>query len=214
MAQPRPDFNATVRLFPRRKKKGVARPPERGRSPMRLGNQAIVSLFGIPQADAACQLGISLTTLKVACRKLGISRWPYTRRRHGINEADAGSCHCPTSASQGGAVGRTHSSEETMHAGERAVQTYQRHQVADAIFSQSETFDDSDMQAPEDAVDVVVRAIPDSGYEPENDENEQGHTLQDSDLSWLVSDIPNYHLRLTHTRFALHSAHAPFWVHQ
>jgi hypothetical protein len=129
MAQPRPDFNATVRLFPRRKKKGVARPPERGRSPMRLGNQAIVSLFGIPQADAACQLGISLTTLKLACRKLGISRWPYTRRRHGINEADAGSCHCPTSASQGGAVGRTHSSEETMHAGERAVQTYQRHQL-------------------------------------------------------------------------------------
>ena len=179
---------------------------------MRLSNQAIVSLFSVPQADAACQLGISLTTLKLACRKLGISRWPYTRRAE--DTASTKQMREASTAQQAGQSDERISSEETMHAGERAVQTYQRHQVADAIFSQSETFDDSDMQAPEDAVDVVVRAIPDSGYEPENDENEQGHTLQDSDLSWLVSDIPNYHLRLTHTRFALHSAHAPFWVHQ
>jgi len=123
--------------------------------------------------------------------------------RHPPSRCSVSARHIPDNAQAG-----------VPYAGERAVQTYQRHQVADAIFSQSETFDDSDMQAPEDAVDVVVRAIPDSGYEPENDENEQGHTLQDSDLSWLVSDIPNYHLRLTHTRFALHSAHAPFWVHQ
>ncbi|EKX30977.1 hypothetical protein GUITHDRAFT_122818 [Guillardia theta CCMP2712] len=41
----------------------------------------IRSLFYLKQEDAAVQLGISLTSLKTACRKLGISRWPYSRTR-------------------------------------------------------------------------------------------------------------------------------------
>jgi len=128
MAQPRPDFNATVRLFPRRKACSEhARPPEKGRSPMRLSNQAIVSLFSVPQADAACQLGISLTTLKLACRKLGISRWPYTRRAE--DTASTKQMREASTAQQAGQSDERISSEETMHAGERAVQTYQRHQM-------------------------------------------------------------------------------------
>ena len=36
-------------------------------------------LFGRPQPEAAQILGISLTTLKQVCRRLGVTRWPYRR---------------------------------------------------------------------------------------------------------------------------------------
>jgi len=71
-----------VSLFPRRKagqtaaerkaKKGEARP-------MTLDRKSIEALFGKPQAKAANDLGIALTTLKQLCRKMGIVRWPYQR---------------------------------------------------------------------------------------------------------------------------------------
>ena len=42
---------------------------------------AIKALFGLPQKDAAKALGISLTALKQVCRKLGVDRWPYWRKK-------------------------------------------------------------------------------------------------------------------------------------
>jgi HrpA-like RNA helicase len=80
MAEPRFDCKASVHLFPRRKA-GLkeASPPAKGRAPILVSYQAIASFFGQPQTDAARQLGISLTTLKQVCRKLGLTRWPYMR---------------------------------------------------------------------------------------------------------------------------------------
>ncbi|EKX49951.1 hypothetical protein GUITHDRAFT_104346 [Guillardia theta CCMP2712] len=39
----------------------------------------IKSLFHLRQEEAAKTLCVSLTSLKVACRRLGINRWPYER---------------------------------------------------------------------------------------------------------------------------------------
>ena len=39
----------------------------------------VAQKFGMPQPDAAKQLGISLTSLKLVCRKLGLQKWPYRR---------------------------------------------------------------------------------------------------------------------------------------
>ena len=66
-------------IYPRRKAGAPGVAPERGRRPMQLTHKAVAALFSTPQGEAAQALGISLTALKVVCRKLGISRWPYAR---------------------------------------------------------------------------------------------------------------------------------------
>lgn len=81
MAQPRTNLNAAVQLFPRRKAGTSSSPIPKGRSPMLFSYHAVSSLFGTPQTDAAQRLGISLTSLKQVCRKLGVARWPYARPR-------------------------------------------------------------------------------------------------------------------------------------
>ena len=86
---------AVVSLFPRRKageaaermaKKGEARP-------VHIHRKSIEALYGKPQAEAASDLGIALTTLKHLCRKMGIVRWPFQRRPRG---APARSGSAPT----------------------------------------------------------------------------------------------------------------------
>ena len=54
---------------------------EKGRAPLQVDMESIKPLFGLPQKDAATMLGISLTALKQVCRKLGVQRWPYWRRK-------------------------------------------------------------------------------------------------------------------------------------
>jgi len=57
---------------------------------VKLDLQTISPLFARRQEEAAAFLGLSLTSLKAACRKLGIFRWPYTRPgyvSHGSNLA-------------------------------------------------------------------------------------------------------------------------------
>jgi len=44
-----------------------------------LTAEALTALFGLRMADAARSLGVSPTTLKIVCRRLGIDRWPYSR---------------------------------------------------------------------------------------------------------------------------------------
>ena len=44
-----------------------------------LTAEAVTALFGMRMADAARSLGVSPTTLKIVCRRLGIERWPYSR---------------------------------------------------------------------------------------------------------------------------------------
>ena len=53
--------------------------PRRGRQPVAIDLAAVRSKFALPQQQAAQQLGISLTSLKQVCRKLGLTRWPYRR---------------------------------------------------------------------------------------------------------------------------------------
>lgn len=52
----------------------------RGRPPIQIDVAAVQSMFDRPQPAAALCLGISLTSLKLVCRKLGLVRWPYRRR--------------------------------------------------------------------------------------------------------------------------------------
>jgi hypothetical protein len=68
-----------VSLYPRRKHGGC--PPAKHRTPVTLDYETLESLFDMPQPDAARELGIALTTLKHACRRLGVTRWPYSRKR-------------------------------------------------------------------------------------------------------------------------------------
>lgn len=71
-----------VQLFPRRKV-GDTVFPEKGRLPVKIDRKTIESLFGMPQPNAARKLGISLTSLKQVCRKLGVTRWPCQRQSNG-----------------------------------------------------------------------------------------------------------------------------------
>ena len=90
-----------MRLFPRRKvgdRQAVA--PEKGRLPVSFDLRTVGAFFSMPQAEAAQELGISLTALKQVCRKLGVVRWPYRRpkKRGSLSkDAAAGSCLHPVS---------------------------------------------------------------------------------------------------------------------
>mmetsp|Transcript_20230 Transcript_20230/g.46013 ORF Transcript_20230/g.46013 Transcript_20230/m.46013 type:complete len:177 (-) Transcript_20230:129-659(-) len=52
--------------------------------PVDLDLPTIEGMFHMRQEDAAASLGISLSSLKSACRRLGVRRWPYSRL-HGTN---------------------------------------------------------------------------------------------------------------------------------
>ncbi|EKX37889.1 hypothetical protein GUITHDRAFT_115862 [Guillardia theta CCMP2712] len=65
-------------VFPRRKKGESERSSNCSLS---LSLVDIKSLFYMRQSEAATFLGISLTAMKNACRRVGISRWPYSRQR-------------------------------------------------------------------------------------------------------------------------------------
>ncbi|EKX48542.1 hypothetical protein GUITHDRAFT_105684 [Guillardia theta CCMP2712] len=43
---------------------------------------ALEQFYHMRQEDAAAILGVSLSSLKSSCRRLGISRWPYSRKRN------------------------------------------------------------------------------------------------------------------------------------
>ena len=91
---------ARVQLFPRRKA-GDTVHPEKGRQPIKVDLNTIYSMFGMPQPEAARLLGLSLTALKQVCRKLGVSRWPYTRackrfQRHHDSSLPGAEVICPS----------------------------------------------------------------------------------------------------------------------
>ncbi|EKX46335.1 hypothetical protein GUITHDRAFT_107941 [Guillardia theta CCMP2712] len=61
---------------------------ETGIGRVNLDLNALEQLFNYRQEDAAAMLGISMTSLKIACRRLGVSRWPYSRSRQTDVEID------------------------------------------------------------------------------------------------------------------------------
>jgi hypothetical protein len=85
-----------VRLFPRRKKYdavGASTGYRRNeRLPQLLDSAAISKFFCLVQGEAAKRLGISVTTLKQVCRKLGIERWPGPQRRRRAPFDDGAVC--------------------------------------------------------------------------------------------------------------------------
>ena len=79
-------------------------------------------LFGMRLVDAARSFGVSLTTMKTVCRRLGIERCPYSRTgrvcvRTGISSAGISStcisstCISSTGISSEGSVGETGNAE-------------------------------------------------------------------------------------------------------
>ncbi|EKX34308.1 hypothetical protein GUITHDRAFT_119479 [Guillardia theta CCMP2712] len=69
--------NNRVEVIPRPRCKilGV----ENSSAPVTLDLALIQSLFHMRQSNAAHCLGISVTSLKTACRRMGIHKWPYSR---------------------------------------------------------------------------------------------------------------------------------------
>ncbi|EKX34107.1 hypothetical protein GUITHDRAFT_119715 [Guillardia theta CCMP2712] len=54
---------------------------DNGNREIALTAESISKLFKMRQSDAAKHLGISLTALKSACRRVGVHKWPYIRHR-------------------------------------------------------------------------------------------------------------------------------------
>eukprot|EP00960_Hanusia_phi_P033364 750430-Hanusia_phi.AAC.2 len=73
MAEP----TGTISVFPRRKK---GEDNAEVKDPVELTYELVASFFEMKQEDAAQQLGLSLTSFKGACRRLGVTRWPYNRK--------------------------------------------------------------------------------------------------------------------------------------
>eukprot|EP00960_Hanusia_phi_P066870 766496-Hanusia_phi.AAC.4 len=78
--------NAQITIIPRRS--SIDKRDEKQRSAITLRSHDIVELFHLQQKEAAKRLGVSLTTLKMACRKLRLPRWPYTRQNCPIKSHD------------------------------------------------------------------------------------------------------------------------------
>ena len=73
---------ATISLFPRRKRHdGPELPASRQarRKPISLTIQNVSQYFHMPLPTAAKVLGVSKTSMKQICRRLGIGSWPYKR---------------------------------------------------------------------------------------------------------------------------------------
>ena len=56
---------------------------------MHLDRRRLESLFHLPQPQAAQAVGVSLTTFKASCRRLGVRRWPYKKAGRSGGEAEA-----------------------------------------------------------------------------------------------------------------------------
>ncbi|EKX36590.1 hypothetical protein GUITHDRAFT_117246 [Guillardia theta CCMP2712] len=73
----------SVSVFPRRRRgEDMAEVKE----PVELTYELVSRFFEMKQEDAAQQLGLSLTSFKGACRRLGVVRWPYNRKYNSKQE--------------------------------------------------------------------------------------------------------------------------------
>mmetsp|Transcript_18134 Transcript_18134/g.59563 ORF Transcript_18134/g.59563 Transcript_18134/m.59563 type:complete len:169 (-) Transcript_18134:22-528(-) len=77
-----------VRLVPRKRKQGDSSIESslNMREELKISREDVEKFFDMPQPDAAVALGISLSTLKNVCRKIGVYRWPYQRQYGGIKQ--------------------------------------------------------------------------------------------------------------------------------
>ncbi|EKX34285.1 hypothetical protein GUITHDRAFT_119517 [Guillardia theta CCMP2712] len=61
--------------------RGPSSVPSTALPEVKISTAVLEPLFRLSMKDAASRLGVSTTSLKAACRKLGISRWPSHRAR-------------------------------------------------------------------------------------------------------------------------------------
>ena len=66
-----------VSLRPRRR---VASVPEKLRAPVEITLQALTAHFHMPLYKAAQSFGIGVSSLKKACRHLGLEGWPFQKK--------------------------------------------------------------------------------------------------------------------------------------
>ena len=66
-----------VSVFPRRRDPDPTGPTKQK---VKITIDDILARADMSLSEAALSLGISVTTLKKACRLLGVAKWPYTRR--------------------------------------------------------------------------------------------------------------------------------------
>jgi hypothetical protein len=80
---------APVKIFSRRKvgESSHQCPRGRRRCPLEFNLETISAMSNMPQAHAALKLGVSVTSMKQICRRLGIDRWPYTRKGRQFSRA-------------------------------------------------------------------------------------------------------------------------------
>lgn len=64
-------------------KEGEENPGSFRKNRIRLDPAKLEALFCYKESEAAKILGISLTAMKRACRRAGITKWPYSRSRAG-----------------------------------------------------------------------------------------------------------------------------------
>jgi len=75
------EANATSLVFTRRR---AGQPARLSSDPVALTKSRLEALFNLPIRDAADILGISITALKKACRRIGVERWPYKKTTKGV----------------------------------------------------------------------------------------------------------------------------------
>ena len=68
-----------VQVIPRKKRGG----DDKLNDEVTLTMEFVSTFFHMRQSEVAKHLGISLTALKSGCRRIGLPRWPYSRKRCG-----------------------------------------------------------------------------------------------------------------------------------
>uniref|UniRef100_A0A7S0EYR6 RWP-RK domain-containing protein n=1 Tax=Hanusia phi TaxID=3032 RepID=A0A7S0EYR6_9CRYP len=76
------DNQRRIQVYPRTKPGETVR-----RRALFLSKDDVMALFHLRQGEAANHLGISLTALKNACKRLDIKKWPYVRQKEGRGQA-------------------------------------------------------------------------------------------------------------------------------
>ncbi|EKX37542.1 hypothetical protein GUITHDRAFT_116350 [Guillardia theta CCMP2712] len=96
-----------------RPRRDLPDPPPLPSTQIRLSPAILQPLFNLKQRDAAQHLGISLSSLKYACRRIGITRWP------GQAGADTDDAQEPPAEQEGAdPADDTRSEEEKLEEGE------------------------------------------------------------------------------------------------
>mmetsp|Transcript_45857 Transcript_45857/g.110378 ORF Transcript_45857/g.110378 Transcript_45857/m.110378 type:complete len:293 (+) Transcript_45857:71-949(+) len=63
----------------------------KAQQPIALSRALLSSLFHLPLSEASYRLGLSATSIKKVCRKIGIAKWPYKSKRRAPAASSPGS---------------------------------------------------------------------------------------------------------------------------